>query len=190
MKIVVLISGNGSNLQALIDAAQKGAPFCIQQVISNRPDAHGLVRAQNAGIPFSAINHSVYKNRQDFEEALIQQINEQPCDLIVLAGFMRLLSAHFVNHYKNRILNIHPSLLPKYPGLRTHERVLAAQETWHGVSIHLVTEALDEGPLLAQARCRVEPSDTIESLQRKIHQLEHELYPATLSRIAKGELIL
>ncbi len=188
--IVVLISGSGSNLQALIDAQQAGAPFEIKAVISNRPDAYGLERAAQANIPHHIIDHKAYTDRADFDQSLIDCIKQYQPDLVVLAGFMRKLTPGFIQAFPNRIINIHPSLLPKYPGLHTHQRALDAGDSEHGVSIHVVTEDLDAGPLLAQSKCTIEPNDNADHLKTKVQQLEHKLYPEVVSGIALGEISL
>jgi phosphoribosylglycinamide formyltransferase 1 len=176
LSIVILISGHGSNLQAIIDAIRNGLAVEIRAVISNRADAFGLQRAQQAGIPTHVIS----------EEAQLQsQIDAYAPRLIVLAGFMQRLSADFVQHYEGRIINIHPSLLPKYRGLHTHRRVLAAGETLHGVTVHFVTAELDAGPIISQASLTIEPTDTEASLEQRIHTLEHRLYPEVLAQITK-----
>lgn len=185
--VVVLISGNGTNLQALIDAASKST-FKIVGVISNNPMAYGLTRAKSAFIPTFVINHRDFPDRVSFDRALIEQIDALEPRLIVLAGFMRILSNEFVNHYPDNILNIHPSLLPKYPGTDTHERVLHAGDKEHGVSVHFVTEELDGGPIAAQAKIAVESSDSVESLAEKVHQKEHVIYPQVVSLFASGQL--
>lgn len=185
LAIVVLISGNGSNLQAIIDAIGKGLDVKIRAVISNRPEAFGLQRAAQAGIPTYVIDYTHY-NRRDFEAALREKINVHTPDLIILAGFMRKLTADFVHLYSGRLINIHPSLLPKYPGLNTHHRVLSAGETRHGVTIHYVTAEVDAGPLICQAALNVEPGETEKNLEQRIHALEHRLYPQVLSWFAEG----
>lgn len=182
--IVVLISGNGSNLQAMIDAVGKGAPFQIAAVISNVPEAYGLIRAQKAGIKTEILRHQDFPSRETFDEALLNLIDRYQPKLIVLAGFMRKLSPKIVQHFQGKMINIHPSLLPKYPGLSTHEKVLASGDTEHGISIHYVTEELDAGPIIAQAKLAILPEDTVESLQQRIHQLEHEYYPNIISKLA------
>lgn len=184
LPIVVLISGNGSNLQAIIDAAAQGLAVDIRAVISNCPDAFGLQRAKQAGIPAHAIAHDQFSNRRAFEQELQTQIDYYHPELVVLAGFMRRLTPEFVQHYAGRMINIHPSLLPKYPGLHTHQRVLQAGDTQHGVSIHFVTDEVDGGPLICQSKLTVLPNDTAESLQQRIHQLEHHLYPQVLAWFA------
>lgn len=190
MNIVVLISGNGSNLQAIIDACIAGAPIKIVAVISNRADAYGIKRAHIAEIPTVVIDHKLYPTREEYDQALLITLQRYQPDLIVLAGFMRILSATVVNAFANKILNIHPALLPKYPGLNTHQRALENQDTEHGVSIHIVTNELDAGPIIAQQAFNISTDDTPESLQEKAHQIEHQLYPLTLIKIARGELVI
>lgn len=172
--LVVLISGYGNTLQALIDA-QLPAP--IAAVISNEPEAFGLIRAQQAGISTQVINHRDFITRDAFDLALQTQIDAYQPQLVILAGFMRKLTPSFVNHYANRLINIHPSLLPAYPGMHTHERVLAAHEKHHGTTVHLVTEELDAGPILGQASCDIHPNDTPDNLKKRVQQLEATLYP-------------
>ena len=181
-RIVVLISGSGSNFQAILDHCQQGSiDGQIVAVISNRDNAFGLKRAEMAGIPSQFIDHKSFQGREDFDQALIKEIDAYQPDLVVLAGFMRILSADFVRHYSGRLFNIHPSLLPRYKGLNTHQRVLEAGDPEHGCSVHFVTEELDGGPLVIQAIVDVLASDTIETLQTKIHALEHQIYPLAVS---------
>ncbi len=186
--VAVLISGNGSNLQALIDYSQ-AHPNChyeITAVISNRPNAYGLERAKQAGIPAFCIDHTAFDSRESFEQAIIEKLEAQRVKLVVLAGFMRILSPVLVSHYLGRMLNIHPSLLPKYPGLHTHQRALEAGDAEHGLSIHFVTQDLDGGPVIFQARTDISPDDTPESLQQKVHQLEHQSYPLVTDCVSQG----
>lgn len=190
LPIVVLISGNGTNLQAIIDAVARGLPVDIQAVISNQPNAFGLQRAQHANIPTVVISHRDYPSREAFDAALIKVIDRYSPQLVVLAGFMRKLSAHFVQHYHQRLINIHPALLPKHKGMHTHQAVLAAGDTEHGISIHFVTEAVDSGPIICQAALSVAPNDTIESLTARIHELEHLVYPEVLSWFAADRVTL
>ncbi len=187
--IVVLISGNGSNLQALIDHAASG-DYNIAAVVSNKADAYGLIRAKQGNIPTMVIDHRHYERRDLFDQTLAETIDSYNPDLIVLAGFMRILGGDFVKHYQGRMLNIHPSLLPDYRGINTHQRVLDAGEKRHGVSVHFVTEELDGGPVIAQESINIEAADTAESLKRKIHQKEHGIYPAVVSWFAAGRLEL
>lgn len=187
--IVVLISGNGSNLQAIMDNSANGN-YRISGVISNKADAYGLLRAQQSNIATQVIDHKQYASRDLFDNALAKAIDAYNPGLVVLAGFMRILGADFVKHYQGRILNIHPSLLPAYPGTNTHQRVLDAGETQHGVSVHFVTEELDGGPVIAQEAIAIEPTDDADSLAEKIHQKEHILYPTVVSWFADGRLRL
>lgn len=188
LRIVVLISGNGSNLQAIIDASQKDLPVEICAVISNRPDAYGLQRAANAHIPHHVIDHTQYPDRESFDRALGDTIDRYQPELIVLAGFMRVLTDRFVRHYHGRMLNIHPSLLPKYRGLNTHAKALAAGDKEHGASVHFVTETLDGGPVVVQASVPILATDTVKSLAQRVQQLEHKIYVATLRWLSEGRL--
>ncbi|MBA4243464.1 phosphoribosylglycinamide formyltransferase [Ectopseudomonas hydrolytica] len=189
--VVVLISGSGSNLQALIDSAAQGDnPARIAAVISNRADAYGLVRAQNAGIATEVLDHKQFDGREAFDAAMMQAIDAHQPDLVVLAGFMRILTPGFVQHYSGRLLNIHPSLLPRYKGLHTHQRALDAGDAEHGCSVHFVTEELDGGPLVVQAVLPVAPDDTADSLARRVHQQEHQIYPLAVRWFAEGRLRL
>lgn len=185
--IVVLISGNGSNLQALIDQAD-GYGYRIGGVISNNPAAYGLQRAAKAGIPAKIIEHGGFPDRESFDMALLEQIEKISPDLIVLAGFMRILGTAFVRRQAGRILNIHPSLLPKYPGMHTHRRVLAAGDNEHGASVHFVNEELDGGPIVARGRITVRDDDTEASLAARVRRLEHDLYPRVAGWFASGRL--
>lgn len=187
--VVTLISGNGSNLQALIDAAEcSDANYSVKAVISNNSKAYGLQRAKNARITFAVVDDQTYPDRQHFETALKEKIDSFFPDLIVLAGFMRILSLDFVNHYQNRMLNIHPSLLPKYKGLNTHQRVIDNGEKVHGASVHFVTGELDGGPIVIQGQIMVANEDTPESLQERVHRIEHKILPQAASWYAAGRL--
>jgi phosphoribosylglycinamide formyltransferase-1 len=185
--IVVLISGNGSNLQALIDQSAAGG-YVICGVISNKADAYGLERAARAGIPTRVIRHQDFPDRESFDRRLMAEIDSFAPALVVLAGFMRILSAAFVGHYAGRVLNIHPSLLPAYRGTHTHERVLEAGEKEHGVSVHFVTEELDGGPVVLQAVVPVLVDDTRDVLAARVAQQEHRIYPKAVSLFAAGRL--
>lgn len=186
--IAVLISGRGSNLQCLIDACMnEDYPARIVAVISNRPDAYGLERAREAGIPAIAIDHKAYETREDFEAALDSALREAGAEFVCLAGFMRILTEGFVNQWDGRMINIHPSLLPKFKGVDTHKRALEAGETEHGCTVHWVTPGMDEGPVIAQARVPVLPGDTPETLAARVLVEEHRLYPAAL-RLALGKV--
>ena len=189
--VVVLLSGSGSNLQALIDSARAGdSPVRIRAVISNRADAYGLERARNAGIDTAVLDHKGFDGREAFDRALIEQIDAFSPHLVVLAGFMRILSGDFVRHYAGRLLNIHPSLLPKYKGLPPHQRALEAGDAEHGCSVHFVTEELDGGPLVVQAIIPVATDDTPETLAQRVHSQEHQIYPLAVSWFAAGRLRL
>lgn len=189
--VVVLLSGSGSNLQALIDSSLAAdSPVRIRAVVSNRADAYGLQRAQAAGIDTAVLEHGGFEGREAFDAALMQVIDGFEADLVVLAGFMRILSAEFVRHYQGRLLNIHPSLLPLYKGLHTHRRALEAGDAEHGCSVHFVTEELDGGPLVVQAVVPVAQDDTPQSLAQKVHCQEHQIYPLAVRWFAEGRLRL
>ena len=189
LRLVVLISGNGSNLQAIIDRIeQKRLDARIAAVISNRPEARGLERARRHGIEAVALDHKLFDSREAFDRKLRETIERYRPDLVVLAGYMRILSPELIHAFEGRMLNIHPSLLPKYPGLNTHRRALESGDREHGASIHVVTPELDAGPVLMQGRFPVERDDDIESLQQKTHRLEHRMYPQVLNWIAEGRL--
>jgi len=190
MQVVVLISGSGSNLQALIDGATADLPICIRAVVSNEPGAFGLERARRVGIETRVLNHRDYQSREAYDAALGDLIDAFEPSLIVLAGFMRILTPAFVARFRGRMLNIHPSLLPKFRGLHTHRRVLEAGETVHGASVHFVTEALDSGPVVLQARVHVEPGDDAEKLAARVLSREHRIYPQTVHWFAQGRLRL
>ena len=185
--VAVLISGNGSNLQAIIDKFQKDEFVNVSCVISNKKDAYGLVRAEKAKIDHYFIDNKNFSSREEFEQAIINILNKYEPDLVVLAGFMRILSELFVNKYQNKLINIHPSLLPKYKGLDTHRKVLENQDDYHGVTVHFVDNTLDGGPILAQTRTPVETQD-IKELEEKIHELEHKIYPEVIKDIAQKQI--
>ena len=190
-RVVVLISGSGSNLQALIDGQQSGQlNIEIAAVISNKASAYGLTRAQEAGITTETLSHRDFADRESYDQALMQLIDSYQPDLLVLAGFMRILTAGFTEHYLGRTLNIHPSLLPKYPGLHTHQRALDAGDSEHGVSVHFVTAQLDGGPVIAQARVPIEAGDDADALAARVLKQEHRLYPAVVQWFAQGRLTL
>lgn len=187
--VLVLISGSGSNLQALINA-QAEAPYRIVAVISNVADAFGLERARRAGIPAEVLSHRAFADRAAYDRALSELIDRYAPGLVVLAGFMRILTPGFVARYAGRMMNIHPSLLPKYRGLHTHQRVLEAGDQEHGASVHFVTDELDGGPLIIQARVPVLPSDDAESLAARVLTREHRIYPLAVRWFAEGRLML
>ncbi|SFC29449.1 phosphoribosylglycinamide formyltransferase [Massilia yuzhufengensis] len=176
--IVILISGRGSNMEAVVRAAEMDAwPARIAAVISNKPEAKGLEFAQARGIPTAVVANKQYATRAEFDAALQETIDRFAPDLVVLAGFMRILTAPFVEHYAGRMLNIHPSLLPLFPGLGTHQGALDAGATEHGATVHFVTAELDHGPIVAQARVPVLPGDTEDTLSARVLVEEHKLYP-------------
>jgi phosphoribosylglycinamide formyltransferase-1 len=189
-RVVVLISGGGSNLQALIDGQQQALPISIVGVISNKPDVYGLQRADLAGIPHQVVNHRDYAGREPFDQALATAINQYQPDLVILAGFMRILTADFVRQYQGRMLNIHPSLLPKYQGLHTHQRALDANDQQHGVTVHFVTEELDGGPTVIQAIVPIVADDTIDTLTQRVQAQEHIIYPMAVEWFANQRLRL
>jgi phosphoribosylglycinamide formyltransferase-1 len=189
LRVVVLISGRGSNLQAIIDQTLSGElPIQICSVISNRPDAQGLERAAKAGIHTGSVDHTRFSDRETFESALISKIDQYQPQLVVLAGFMRVLSPEFVRHYQGRMINIHPSLLPAFPGLHTHERALEAGVSQHGASVHFVTPEVDAGPIIIQASVPVDKKDTPDSLAARVLEQEHRIYPLAVRWFAQNRL--
>lgn len=185
IKIAVLVSGSGSNLQALIDANLSGK---IVGVISNKADAYALQRAKNANIPTAIIEHKQYPNREAFDDAMHQQLSDWNVDLVILAGFMRILSAQFVNAWEGKMVNIHPSLLPNYKGMHTHQRVLNTGDVLHGCTVHYVTAELDAGQALTQGVLKVAQHDNVASLAKRIHVLEHLIYPQAVEWICNGTI--
>ncbi len=186
---VVLISGGGSNLQAFIDQVSAGKlDLDIALVISNVANAYGLTRAEEAGIEHDCINHKDFDSRLAFDQALMARIDQARPDIVILAGFMRILTPEFVNHYANRLVNIHPSLLPKFTGVNTHQRAIDAGEAWHGASIHFVIPELDAGPVILQGRLPINADDNADSLQQRIHKIEHQLYPQAVKWFSEGRL--
>ncbi len=189
MRAAVLISGSGTNLQAFIDRTQAGEldlDLCL--VLSNKPDAAGLERARNAGIEVECVEHRDYPAREDFDAALVATLDRYHPDLVILAGFMRILTPVFIDHFAGAILNIHPSLLPKYPGLDTHQRALDAGDKWHGSTVHFVTEELDGGPPVIQGRVPVKAGDTATTLAARVLTVEHRIYPEAAALYAAGRL--
>jgi phosphoribosylglycinamide formyltransferase 1 len=185
-KIAILISGRGSNMRSLVDAAARADfPAEIVAVISNKADAAGLVFAQQSGIATAVIDHKLYKNREAFEEALDAMLRGFGVEVVCLAGFMRLLTPWLIGRWENRILNIHPSILPDFPGLHTHERALEAGVSQHGCTVHLVIPEMDAGPILAQARVPVLSNDTPDILGARVLEAEHKLYPFALELYLK-----
>lgn len=188
-RAAILISGSGSNLQSFIDAIGRGElDLDIAVVISNREDAFGLQRADAAGIPNVAIAHDNFAHREDFDAAVAEELVRYSVDLVILAGFMRILSTRFVHQFAGRILNIHPALLPAYPGLDTHQRVLDAGDQWHGSTVHFVTEELDGGPLIMQGRLEIRRGETATDLTTRVQSIEHRIYPECAALFAAGRL--
>ena len=187
-RVAILISGRGSNMTALIEAAKaKDYPAEIALVVSNRPDAAGLHRARAAGIPTAVIDHIQFGgDRESFERALDRKLSEHRIDLVCLAGFMRLLTPWFVNRWSGRMLNIHPSLLPQFKGLDTHRRALAAGVLRHGATVHFVVPEMDAGPIVLQDSVAVLENDTEQTLAARVLQLEHQIYPRALRAVAQG----
>lgn len=189
--IVVLISGNGTNLQSIIDSIGKNQiDGRISAVISNQADAYGLIRAERAGISTVVLSHKDYEDRQRYDQALMAEIDRCNPDLVVLAGFMRILSETFVNHYQGRMLNIHPSLLPKYKGLHTHRRALEAKDSEHGASVHFVTPELDGGPVILQAKVPIFEEDTEQQLAERVREQELCIYPLVVKWFCENRLVL
>lgn len=196
-RTAILISGRGSNMMSLVEAAKApGFPAHIVMVISNRPDAAGLAWAKAQGIPTLALDHKLYSDREHFESQLHAALTVAKVEIVALAGFMRLMTAGFVDKWRDRMINIHPSLLPSFKGLHTHERALAAGVRIAGCTVHLVRAEMDEGPILGQAAVTVLDGDTPETLAARVLEAEHRLYPATLrlfafgqARIAEGRVI-
>ncbi|MDX1319502.1 MAG: phosphoribosylglycinamide formyltransferase [Oceanospirillum sp.] len=189
--IVILISGSGSNMQAIIDAVDSGEiSGHISAVISNRPDAFGLERAQSAGIHTEVLDHTEFKSREMFDLNLIRKVDEFEPDLVILAGFMRILTPDFVRRYSGKLINIHPSLLPKYQGLHTHKRAIEAGDKEHGASVHFVTEELDGGPVFIQASVPVKEGDTPDTLAKRVLTQEHKIFPIAVKWFMQGRVQL
>ena len=190
-RLVILVSGGGSNLQSLIDGCASGEiNATVSAVISNNPDAGGLERAANAGIPNLAIDHTAFDSREAFDQALSELIDSFSPDLVILAGFMRILTAQFVDHYLGRMMNIHPSLLPAYPGLHTHRRAIEAGDKMAGATVHFVTPELDGGPSIIQAQVEIEPDDNEASLAKRVLSFEHKIYPQAVKWFCDNRLIM
>lgn len=188
--VVILISGDGSNLQALIDAAKQDLPVDIKAVISNKPDAYGLTRAKRASIVSHVVDHTDYPDRATFDQALSECIDQYVPEVVILAGFMRILTADFVNHYGGQLINIHPSLLPAYQGCNTHQRVIDAGDKIHGASVHFVTPELDGGPVILQAEVSVNANDNAQTLAERVLKKEHIIYPTVIGWLAEKRLSL
>ena len=189
MRAVILISGNGSNLQSLIDNA-KNIDLEICSVISNKEDAFGLKRAERANISTHFVDPNRFESREDFDNQIITIIDELDIGLIILAGYMRILSSDFINRFDGKILNIHPSLLPKFPGLNTHRKAIDAKEKYHGATVHFATEELDGGPIISQEIVEIDPIDTEYSLAQKVLEKEHILYPRVIHWYTQNRLKL
>jgi len=187
--LVILVSGRGSNMQAILEAARAGAiPATVRAVISNDPAAEAVRIAQAAGVPIQIIPHRDYTTREDFDRALARAIDDYDPQLIVLAGFMRILTTEFIRSYEGRLMNIHPSLLPEFPGLNTHRRALAAGAARHGATVHFVTPEVDAGPIIVQAAVPVRPGDTPETLALRVLEEEHRIYPLAVRWLIEGRL--
>jgi phosphoribosylglycinamide formyltransferase-1 len=187
IKAVVLLSGRGSNFKALLDA---NLPVRFAAAISNRPDAAGLAFARQKGIPAIGLDHQAYPTREAFDETLIQEIDKAGADLVILAGYMRILTKAFVERYQSKLINIHPSLLPAFPGMRTHETALAEGVKIHGCTVHFVTTKLDHGPIIIQSAVPVLPGDTAETLASRVLVEEHKIYPIAVKWFAEGRLVI
>ena len=190
-KIVVLISGSGSNLEAIAKACQTGnIPATIELVISNQPNVKGLERAKKFHLMSKVIEHQQYNSREEFDQALLEQILPIEPDLVVLAGFMRILSNSFTEALSGKVINIHPSLLPEYPGLNTHKQAIENGDIMHGISVHYVNSELDGGPIITQGALKIDPSQSEAKLVNRIHKIEHAVYPKVIADIAKGYITL
>ena len=189
MNGIVLISGNGSNLQSIIDNA-KSIDLKICCVVSNKKDALGLQRAAKVGIPCVALDETLFDSKLGFDQEIMKVIDNYQAEVIILAGYMRILSADFISKYSGKILNIHPSLLPKFPGLNTHQRAIDASEKKHGASVHFVTEEVDGGPVIAQQSVNIDSTDNPQTLAKKVLEKEHILYPQVIRWYTQGRLKL
>ncbi|MFI9654029.1 phosphoribosylglycinamide formyltransferase [Guyparkeria sp. GHLCS8-2] len=188
-RLVVLASGNGSNFQAIIDACESGRLDAeIVLLVVNRPGAYALERAEQHGIPSRLIDHKDFADREAFDAAMAEAINAARPDWIIMAGFMRILTDGFVERFRGRLINIHPSLLPKYPGMNTHARALEAGDRQHGATVHFVTPTVDAGPPIVQGRLEIFDNDDVESLKQRIHGVEHRIYPLAIDWLVKGRI--
>jgi phosphoribosylglycinamide formyltransferase-1 len=189
--IVVLISGSGTNLQAIIDACENNKiNGQISAVVSNKAGVYGLERAAKSNIPTHVLSHKEFDSRDDYDQSLVSIIDQYQPKVVVLAGFMRILTADFVSHYAGKLINIHPSLLPKYQGLDTHQRAIDAKDQEHGCSVHFVTEELDGGPVILQAKVPVFEDDDIDSLSQRVHYQEHQIYPMVVKWMCEDRLTM
>ena len=190
-KIAVMISGSGSNLEAIVKAChEKNIYGEIVYVISNNPDAYGIERAKKYNIPVKIIDHKSYTDRDDFDDALKEFLDNLEIDLIILAGFMRILGKNITEKFYGKMINLHPSLLPLYPGLNTHTQALNNKDEYHGISIHFVSAELDAGPLIAQGKVLVKADDDLEKLVSKIHKVEHDLLPKVINELCTNNIYL
>ena len=189
LSLAVLLSGNGTNFQAIIDNIEKGQlKAVIKIVISNNKDAFGLQRAKKHNIKNLCIDHRDFEDRESYDLRLMETLEQESVDYIVLAGFMRILGPNFIRNFPKKIINIHPSLLPKYPGLNTHKKVLENKDKEHGVTVHLVDEGLDSGPIIGFVKVKVEDGEKESDLENRIHKLEHYIYPKILSEFQEGRI--
>ena len=189
LSLAVLLSGNGTNFQAIIDSIEKGQlKAAIKIVISNNKDAFGLQRAKKHNIKNLCIDHRDFEDRESYDLRLIETLEQESVDYIVLAGFMRILGPNFIRNFPKKIINIHPSLLPKYPGLNTHKKVLENKDKEHGVTVHLVDEGLDSGPIIGYAKVKVDVNEKENDLINKIHKIEHFIYPEILTELQEGKI--
>ena len=190
-KIAVMISGNGTNLEAIVKACHANNIYGeIVYVISNNPEAYGIERAKKYNIPIKIIDHKIYTNRDDFDDALKEFLDNLEVDLIILAGFMRILGKNITEKFYGKMINLHPSLLPLYPGLNTHTQALNNKDEYHGISIHFVSAELDAGPLIAQGKVSVKADDDLEKLVSKIHKVEHDLLPKIINELCTNNIYL
>jgi phosphoribosylglycinamide formyltransferase 1 len=188
-KIVILISGRGSNLQAILQAYMKKTwPAKIVQVVSNNPHAPGIDVARDFQVPVTVLDHQKFPSREVFDQQLLQIVKSFQPDLVILAGFMRLLDSAFVNYFANRLINIHPSLLPSFPGLKTHQSAIQAGVKWHGATVHFVSQQMDVGPIIAQGIVPVLQNDTVETLANRVFQIEHVMYPQVIEWFVQDKL--
>jgi formyltetrahydrofolate-dependent phosphoribosylglycinamide formyltransferase len=187
-KLAVLISGNGSNLQSMIEHIRKGLLQAqIVVVISNQADAYGLHRAHKAGIPTIVVDHNMFENRKLFDRALLKELARFDVEWVILSGFMRILGTEFLSKYTNKVVNIHPSLLPKYPGLQAIQKAFENVESETGVTVHYVNEGVDTGSIIMQEKVEITADDTLETLEKKIHQVEHQIYPKAIQKVLWGK---
>lgn len=187
-RLVILISGRGSNMRSIIEAIDaQQIDATVSAVISNRPDAAGLDYAKAQSIATAVVDHKAFSDRESFDKALAERIDDYKPDFVILAGFMRILTSGFVEHYRNKLINIHPSLLPKFKGLNTHQRAIDAGEKEHGASVHFVTAELDDGPVIMQAKVNILADDSAESLAARVLEQEHQLYPAAIQKLVNSK---